>query len=87
MESMTKSITLNITAGGDTMDELLRLLAWMDICSEVGHNTKFDIEYLGDYSAHVRIACLEGRADYEQVKHELFEDYSFNCYEPKSFSM
>lgn len=84
---MTKTVTINITAGGDTMDELLRLLSWMDICSDIGHNTKFNVEYLGDYSADVRVACLEGRDEYEKAKHELFEAYRLGNEEPKQFSM
>ena len=83
---MTKSITLNITAGGDTIDELLRLLSWMDICSDMGHNTKFDIAYLGGLSANLRVCCLEGKNEFEKVKHELFDDYNFNHAEPKQFS-
>lgn len=81
-----KSVTVNITAGGDTLDELLRLLAWMGICSEIGHNTKFNVEFLGDYSADVKVCCLEGREEYEAAKHELFDDYNFNNQEPKQFS-
>ena len=83
---MVKTVTVTITAGGDTLDELLRLLSWMDICSDIGHNTKFDVSYLGDYSANARITCLEGREAYEKVKHELFDDYNFHHTEPHSFS-
>ena len=81
-----KDVTLVITAGGDTMNELLRLLSWMHICSDLGHNTKFDVEFLGDITADVRVSCLEGRKKFEKIKHEIFDDYNFNHKEPKIFS-
>lgn len=86
---MMKTITINITTqddGGDTMDELLRLLSWMDICSTVGHNAKFDVNYFGDWSAHVKVACLEGKEDYDRIRKEIADDYVENHVEPKTFS-
>lgn len=70
--TMTNDITLNITCPDwSQMAELLRLLAWLEHCSECEVNSKFEVEFFGDLGAKLNLNFLEGENSYNQIKDEL----------------
>lgn len=75
-----KDVTLTIRNSPLDNDEVFRkfleLIAWMDICSEIGHNSKFTVEFYGDYGAHLHFNTLEDSEEYAEIKKELFDKYN-----------
>ena len=75
-----KDVTLTIRNSPLDNDEVfrrfLKLIAWMDICSEIGHNSKFTVEFYGDYEAHFHFKTLEDSEEYEEIKKELLDEYN-----------
>lgn len=70
--TMTNDITINISCNDwSQMSEFLRLLAWFQHCSELGVNSKFEVEFFGDLGANVNLNFLEGEDSYNQIKDEL----------------
>ena len=80
-------ITINIVNEGkdDPLEEFMRMIAWMDICTSVGHNVKFNVCYLGDFSADLRFTFLEKNDRYKEIKKQLFNDFNTNRKEPQQF--
>ena len=72
--TMTNDITLNITCPDWSQTaELLRLLAWLEHCSECEVNSKFEVEFFGDLGAKLNLNFLEGENSYKQIRDELEE--------------
>lgn len=73
-KTMTNDITLTITySDWSQMSEFLRLLAWLEHCSECEINSKFEVEFFGDLGAKLKLNFLEGENSYKQIKDELEE--------------
>lgn len=68
--------------------EFLRMLAWMEICGNVGHSIDFRVNYDGDGLAHL-IFDFEDEStaeSYKMIKERMFEDYRKQHKEPKVFN-
>lgn len=83
-------MTVNITSTNDKeqhIEELMRMLAWMEYCGNIGHYVDFRVNYDGDGIAHLRFNFLGSyQRKYEQIKNELINDYRQSNVEPKVFS-
>ena len=75
MKDVTLTIRNNPLDGDDSFDKLLEMLAWMDICSSIGHNTKFMVEYYGDYDARFHFDILENSERYNEIKKQILNRY------------
>lgn len=75
MKDVTLTIRNNPLDDDESFDTLLEMLAWMDICSSIGHNTKFTVEYYGDYDARFRFDILENSERYAEIKQQILDRY------------
>ena len=76
MKDVTLTIRNNPLDNDEVFRKFLELIAWMDICSEIGHNSKFTVEFYGDYGAHCHFNTLEDSEEYEEIKKKLFDKYN-----------
>lgn len=85
---MDGDLTLTVTGDGDSIHEFMRMIAWMDLCSQIGHSTKFDISYFArSMPAKLHFTILEENSEYQKIVKE-FRDYLFDEHvEPYEFRM
>ena len=76
MKDVTLTIRNNPSDNDEVFRKFLELIAWMDICSEIGHNSKFTVEFYGDYGAHFHFNTLEDSEEYEEIKKKLLDKYN-----------
>lgn len=75
MKDVTLTIRNNPSNNDDAFCKFLELIAWMDICSSIGHNTKFTVEYYGDYDARFHFDILENSERYNEIKKQILNRY------------
>ena len=75
MKDVTLTIRNNPLDDDESFDTLLGMLAWMDICSSIGHNTKFMVEYYGDYDARFSFDILENSERYAEIRQQILDRY------------
>ena len=85
---MDGDLTLTITGDEDSIHEFMRMIAWMDLCSQIGHSTKFDVTYFTRCNrGKMNFRLLEDNPEYQKIVKE-FRDYLFDEHvEPYEFRM
>lgn len=76
MKDVTLTIRNNPSDNDNAFCKFLELIAWMDICSNIGHNSKFTVEFYGDCDARFHFNTLEESDEYEAIKERLFDSYN-----------
>lgn len=75
-----KSITVKVTAGFDTVDQantFVNMLAWMEMCGNIGHSSSFVVHLDGDGAARPKFLfdTAEMQKRYEELRHEMCKAY------------
>lgn len=85
---MVSDLTLTITGDSKSLHEFIRMIAWMDLCSKIGHSTKFDISYFVNDSINgLDFKVLETSEDYQKIVNYFRDDLFMDHIEPYEFRM
>ena len=68
-------------------ENLMRMLAWMELCGNVGHSTYFRVIFDGDGTAkiHCNFETEELQEKYNQIRREVRENYNKGNKDPEYF--
>lgn len=68
-------------------ETLMRMLAWMEFCGNVGHYTEFVVGFDGDGDAiiHCDFETEELQRKYSAIRKEIRDNYNKGNEDPKGF--
>lgn len=68
-------------------ENLMKMLAWMELCGNVGHSTNFRVIFDGDGTAkiHCNFETEELQEKYNQIRREVRENYNKGNKDPEYF--
>lgn len=80
---MSKVYSHDITVFFDTPEQLnkfINMLAWMEMCGDIGHRTKFIVDLDGDGCARPIFSfdTVYMQKQYEKLKQEICDEYCKN---------
>jgi hypothetical protein len=67
------------------MNEILKLLAWMELCGNIGHCSDFTVRFDGDGQANLKVS-FDNEAiqnSYDEMRRKLLRQYDENGKETK----
>lgn len=70
-------------------EEMLRLMAWIEICGSIGHSSEFTVNVDGDGRGRVKFdfPTLEEKSNYNRIKNELFQKWNDGKIDVKEFNI
>lgn len=60
---------------GEVLHEFIRMLAWMDICSHLGHNARWNVNYMGGWKSNLRFKVKGDNGEFDKVREDLKRRY------------
>ena len=80
---MSKKYSRNITVFFDTPQHLntfINMLAWMELCGNIGHRTKFIVDLDGDGTARPKFSfdTDDMQKQYKKLRQEICDEYCKN---------